>query len=71
MIIQTIFYDDDETITVENEDGEPFPEEGDVIYFQDTIDEGFRVGRILYDKYNVRYKLTINYYICNIYKKSN
>ena len=54
MIIRKVFDTDiDETITVESEDGEPIPEEDDVIYFPDADDEGFRVGRILYHKYNI------------------
>jgi hypothetical protein len=54
MIIRTIFDSDkDETITVEHEDGEPIPDEDDVIYLPDCQDEGFRVGKILYHKYNV------------------
>jgi hypothetical protein len=54
MIIRSIFdLDEDNTITVEYEDGEPIPEEEDVIYLPDSLDEGVRVGRILYHKFNV------------------
>jgi hypothetical protein len=55
MILRTYFDSyKDKTITIENEEGEPFPEEGDVIYLDGFDDEGIVVGRILYDKYNVR-----------------
>ena len=54
MIIRTVFDgDEDETITVEYEDGEAIPEEEDVIYFPDRPNEGYRVGKILFHKYNI------------------
>jgi hypothetical protein len=60
MIVRSLFdLEDDDTITVEYEDGEPIPEEEDVIYLPDTIDEGIRVGKILYHKFNViTYEIT-------------
>ncbi len=55
MIIRTLFdTQKDRTVTIEYEDGEPLPVSGEVMYFDGYEDEGFEVGRILYDKYNVR-----------------
>ena len=53
MIIRTLFDENDDTITVEYEEGEPYPEEEDVIYIPGQDDKGFRVGRILYHKFRV------------------
>lgn len=53
MKVKKIFdHDDDNTITCEYEDGEDIPEYGDVLYFPNELDNGFRVGNLLYNKYN-------------------
>ena len=54
MIVRKFWADQHDTITIEYENGEETPSQDDVIYFEGVDDDGVRVGRTLYDKYNVK-----------------
>ena len=53
MKIKKMYEDGDKTITFEYEMGEELPDEGTVVYPKGGIDAGVRVGKVLYDKFNV------------------
>ena len=54
MKLKSIFdKDNDDIITFEYEDGETLPEEGDDFFFPNQKNQGFKLGKILYNKYNV------------------
>ena len=42
-----------DVMTIEYENGEVLPVEGDVLYLPGEIDCGYRIGKELYNKYNV------------------
>jgi len=54
MIIVKKLDDNYSSLTLECEDGEEFPEVGEVLFFEGADDDGIRVGKIIYDKYGVR-----------------
>ena len=54
MKLKSIFdKDNDDIITFEYEDGETLPVEGDDFFFTNQKNQGFKLGKILYNKYNV------------------
>ena len=53
MKIKKLYQDGDKTITFDYEPGEELPDLGTVVYPEGGSNNGVKVGKILYDKFNV------------------
>ena len=53
MKLKKLYEDGHKTITFEYIDGEELPDEGTVVYPEGGTDNGVRVGKVLYDKFNI------------------
>lgn len=53
MIVRSLWSENDDTITVEFNEGEPTPDEDAVLYLEGYENFGIRVGKELYNKFGV------------------